>query len=112
MRRRQTHLAPALVLVAALALLPGTTWAWGNGGLHTGVFIGHGRPFVSDHAFISHPFVHHHVFIDHGFVPHHVFVAPGFVVVEPVPRARWIPPTWQWNGFGWVLVPGHWVSVW
>lgn len=24
----------------------------------------------------------------------------------------WVPANWHWNGYRWVLVPGHWAAAW
>lgn len=35
--------------------------------------------------------------------------APPAFIVGPTPRRAWMPAFWYWNGYGWVLIPGHWV---
>ncbi|MFQ5899316.1 MAG: hypothetical protein ACE5JN_13880 [Candidatus Methylomirabilia bacterium] len=110
MKRITLGLALSLALAFGLTLLPGTAWAWGphafHGGVHPGVRHGHGGVFIRD----RHPFVHHEFkirrrrrhFTHHGFNHHSASV-------HPVPKAVWIPGFWQWNGLGWVRVPGHWL---
>jgi hypothetical protein len=46
-----------------------------------------------------------HAYVGSRFVrPGVVFVNPPAVEAQPV----WIEPTWSWNGWQWVLVPGYW----
>ncbi len=100
-----------------LFVLPaGPGWADGfHGGFHSGgvrVFIGHGHPFLHDRFFFSRRF-----FVERPFFRREIIVprfrstvilnAP-FVAVAPFPARTWIPSFWQWNGFQWVWVPGHW----
>ncbi len=105
MNRSRIACVLALVLGLALTLLPGAAWAWGQAGFHSGVFIGRGHPFV-------HPFFFHPHFVDHRFIQPpfrtDVVVINPVTVVRPFPHAVWMAPHWQWNGFGWVVVPGRW----
>jgi hypothetical protein len=92
-----------LGLVLALALAPNGASAWSSG--RSTVISVNPRPVCCVSHFQTHPFV-----FQDGFLPrHHAFVAPpvsSFLVVKPQPV--WIPGFWAWNGFTWVLAPGHW----
>lgn len=94
--------ALAFALLVGLTLWPGATWAHHRHRAFVGccVFISPGDPFV------HHPFVFHRHFIHHGFFPPPV--GSTVIVVEPVPHRVWVPGFWRWDGFQWVLVPGHW----
>jgi hypothetical protein len=109
---RWTSLSLVFGLALVLSLWPGAAGAWGTAGFQGRVFVGPGHVFAPHHVFVS----------PHGFFPHRPFVHPFFrsdvvvfnngVIVRPFPRAVWLPPRWQWNGVGWVLMPGGWGSPW
>ncbi len=95
------RVALALSLVIGLTLLPGAAGAHHR---HHGVFVGC-CVFIAPVS----PFVHHHFFhngfIDPRFGPSVIVGSPAVVVV---PQPVWVPGVWQWTGFQWVWMPGHW----
>jgi hypothetical protein len=90
---------PGLVAALALALLPASAGAGSGGHDHrlNGPFPGPPLGALQNeawgrlglHQYLRANPPRHHVH------PHH----RGFV---------WIEPSWQWNGFQWMWVPGYW----
>lgn len=88
----------ALAIITCLTLPPSAAWGWGDRASRSVVVI---RP--------QHPLGHHQL-IDSRFST--VIVINEVIVVEAVPKVVWVPSHWHWNGFGWVVVGGHWTKAW
>lgn len=107
MMRIGRTLGIVIAFAVSLTLLPGTAWAWGGHGFHSGhggPFIGHGHHALHGGRCVfigpGHPFV------AHGFGAHHN--GSTVIAVHPAPQPVWVPGFWWWNGFQWVWAPGHW----
>ena len=96
----RSGLALALVLAAALTVLPRTADAWNS---RVVVVPRGGAVVIVDHP---RPFVHHRPFV-RPFVASPFVASPFFAAPVVVHRPVVVPGFWSWNGFHWVWVPGH-----
>ena len=105
MRWVRINLALRLALAGGLTLLSGVAWAWGERTARSVVVIDPPAPVTTNRAVLDHRSAR-------SYVQTEIIVITTVIVVNQVQTSVWVPPHWHWNGFGWVVVGGHWASAW